>query len=67
MGMILGKCTFPNSFLPYFQIICCRSHCNFLYEEILMCIYNLCFSINEIFTISFRRTNSKPFSFIKKK
>ena len=40
---ILGKCKFPNSFLPYFsETYVVGTHWNCLYEAIPMFTYNIC-------------------------
>ena len=67
MDMILGKCKFPNSFLPYF-------HKHMLYVQIglasmrqFQCVpTTYVFSIDEFFTISFFKTNSQPLSLIQR-
>ena len=41
MDMILGKCKFQNSFLPYFQLFILGTHWNCLYEATPMYIYNI--------------------------
>ena len=42
MDMILGKCKFPYSFLPYFQLHVLLVHIGIAsYEAIPMCIYNI--------------------------
>ena len=57
MDMILGKCKFLNSFLPYFL----GTHWN------CQCVPSTyVFSINEFFTISFFKTNSQPLSLIQR-
>ena len=46
MDMILGKCKFPNSFLPYFQY-------NMSMRQFQCVPTTYIFTINEFFTISF--------------
>ena len=55
MDMILGKCKFPNIFLPYFQV-----HIEIASMRQFQCTpTTYVFSISEFFTISFLKTNSQ--------
>ena len=54
MDMILGKCKFPNSFLPFFSNICCRYTLELPLLGDSKCVNTTyVLTINEVFIISF--------------
>ena len=72
MDMVLGKCNFPNSLLPYFKyymlyVHVVGTHWNCLYEAIPMCTYRICFFQEMSFSpLAFFKKNSQPLSFIQR-
>ena len=67
MDMILGKCKFPKSFLPYFQQHMLYVHIGIASMRQIQCVpTTYVFTITEFFTISFFLTNSQPLSFIQR-
>ena len=67
MNMILGKYTFPNSFLPYFQYHMLQVHIRIASMRQFQCVPTIyVISINEFFTINFLNKFSITFIYSKK-